>query len=114
MYIPWTWYVYVLECEDGWYYTGLTWNVAFRIEQHLSGQGGAFTARHGVKRLCWVETCSDFSGARWREHQIKDYSRQKKEALWRGQEHIVEEYNKSIVAMKKYLLLENQRQRLSK
>lgn len=23
----WKWYVYIIECNDGLYYTGVTWNV---------------------------------------------------------------------------------------
>lgn len=78
----WKWYVYIVECKDGFYYTGLTWNIEKRIEQHASGKGGRFTARHGFKRLCYVEEFTDLVQARQREHQLKDFSRKKKEALW--------------------------------
>lgn len=78
----WKWYVYIVECLDGLYYTGLTWDVEKRIEQHVSGSGGKFTARHGFKRLCYVEEFTDLMQARDREHQLKDFSRKKKEALW--------------------------------
>lgn len=79
---PWKWYVYVLECADGLYYTGLTWNVHERMYQHGTGKGSKFTARHGVKELRYVEEFTDFEAARRRKQQIKDASRKKKEALW--------------------------------
>lgn len=78
----WKWFVYVIECMDGLYYTGMTWNIAQRMEQHESGKGSLFTSRHGFKRLCYSEEFTDINEARNREHQIKDYSRKKKEALW--------------------------------
>lgn len=79
----WKWYVYILECKDGWYYTGVTWNLTKRMEQHCSGTGSRFTARHGFKRLCYYEIFENLLQAREREHQLKDYSRKKKEALWK-------------------------------
>lgn len=78
----WKWYVYILECFDGLYYTGLTWDIEKRVDQHKSGKGSKFTARHGFKRLCYVEEFSDLIQARQREHQLKDFSRVKKEALF--------------------------------
>lgn len=78
----WRWYVYIIECLDGLYYTGITWNIDARMVQHQSGQGSRFTAKHGFKRLCYAEEFDDLIQARQREHQLKDFSRKKKEALW--------------------------------
>ena len=78
----WKWYVYILECLDGLYYTGLTWDVPKRMEQHRSGKGSIFTAKHGFKQLKYTEVFTDLTQAREREHQLKDFSRKKKEALW--------------------------------
>ena len=79
---PWKWYVYILECCDGLYYTGMTWNIEQRLEQHRSGFGGEFTSKHGFKKLRYVEEFIDIEEARNREHQLKDFSRKKKEALF--------------------------------
>ena len=78
----WKWYVYILECKDNFYYTGMTWNIENRMNQHASGKGSKFTAKHGFKKLCYVEEFSDIEQARVREVQLKDFSRRKKEALW--------------------------------
>lgn len=78
----WKWYVYIFECKDGFYYTGVTWDVAKRFEQHKIGKGSKFTAKHGVKRLCYVEEFIDINEAREREVQLKDFNRKKKEALF--------------------------------
>lgn len=75
--------MYIVECKDGFYYTGLTWDIEKRIEQHASGKGSRFTAKHGFKRLCYVEEFTDLIQARNREHQLKDFSRKKKEMLFR-------------------------------
>ena len=74
--------MYIIECLDGLYYTGLTWDVEKRIEQHVSGKGCKFIARHGFKKLCYVEEFNALTEARNRERQLKDFSRKKKEALW--------------------------------
>lgn len=85
----WKWYVYIIECKDGTYYTGLTWKPELRCDQHLSGLGGEYTAEHGVKRMAYIEEHADLETARIREKQIKDWSRDKKEKLisgkWKGQ-----------------------------
>lgn len=81
-YSQWKWHVYILECQDGLYYTGMTWNMDIRMQQHADGLGGKFTARHGFKELKYVEEFSSVEEARLREHQLKDFSRKKKEALW--------------------------------
>ena len=73
--------MYIIECADGLYYTGITWDIPKRMEQHKSGKGGKFTANHGFKRLCYFEEFIDLLQARERERQLKDFSRKKKEAL---------------------------------
>ena len=77
----WKWFVYVIECKDNTYYTGLTWKPELRYDQHLSGLGGKYTARHGVKRMAYIEEQADLETARKREQQIKGWSQEKKERL---------------------------------
>lgn len=78
----WKWFVYIIECIDGLYYTGLTWNLEQRLEQHRSGKGSRFTKWHKFKELRYFEEFNNLQQARERERQLKDFSRQKKEALW--------------------------------
>lgn len=77
----WHWYVYIIECKDGTYYTGLTWKPELRYEQHLSGLGGKYTRLHGVKKLVYYEEHSDYDLARTREKQIKNWSQEKKKRI---------------------------------
>lgn len=77
-------YVYVIQCKDGLYYTGLANDISDRYAQHLSGLGPKFTSIHGVSKLVYVECYNDFDVARYREKQIKNWNRQKKEKLISG------------------------------
>jgi putative endonuclease len=73
------WYVYILQCKDGTYYTGSTNNVERRVEQHNLGNGAKYTrGRRPVKQV-WSEICNSKSHALKREIQIKKWSRIKKE-----------------------------------
>ncbi|MFC1646557.1 GIY-YIG nuclease family protein [Candidatus Omnitrophota bacterium] len=36
------WYVYILECKNGQFYTGITDNVEQRLDAHKDGKGGSF------------------------------------------------------------------------
>jgi putative endonuclease len=78
----WKWFVYIIECKDGLYYTGMTYDIDRRLEQHNAGLGSKFTAKHGFKELKYCEKFDNITDARQREMQLKDFSRMKKEALW--------------------------------
>jgi len=47
----WHWYVYIIECKDGLYYTGLTWNLSNRIEQHKNGKGSNLPLNTDLKNF---------------------------------------------------------------
>ncbi len=81
----WKWYVYIIECLDNTYYTGLTWKPEIRYEQHLSKFGSRYTAKHGVKKLAYLEEHTVLIEARKREKQIKDWSQAKKRKLISGE-----------------------------
>ncbi len=78
------WFVYIIECSDGRFYTGVTDNVERRFQRHKSGQGGRFTNRSGVQRLLYHEKFSARADALKREAQLKGWTRRKKLALIRG------------------------------
>lgn len=82
---PWKWYVYIIQCEDGSYYTGMTSSPGRRWEQHISGLGSVYTSEHKPKAMVYVEEYEDLNQARLRERQIKPWSRVKKEKLIRGE-----------------------------
>ncbi len=81
----WKWFVYIIECLDNTYYTGMTWKPETRFEQHISKLGGKYTAKHGVKKLVYLEEHDNIENARKREIQIKDWSKEKKQKLINGE-----------------------------
>jgi len=59
-------------------YTGVTNNLQWRVLEHKSGKGGAFTKKNNVHKLVYYEVGKDVYVAIAREKQIKGGSRQKK------------------------------------
>ena len=45
------WHLYLIECIDGSYYTGVTTNVERRFEQHMKGEGARYTRSHKPRCL---------------------------------------------------------------
>jgi putative endonuclease len=81
------WYVYVLECEDGTLYTGVTTDLARRFEEHQSGRGAKYTRSRGAKRIVYTEPCESRSQAFKREAEIKRLSRAQKIRLIKSPQH---------------------------
>ena len=75
------WYIYILECRNGAYYTGATNDVARRVKEHQQGLGGKFTRAFGVRRLVYQKKCAGRSAALKREAAIKQMTRSAKKAL---------------------------------
>jgi predicted GIY-YIG superfamily endonuclease len=44
-------HLYILECSDGTYYVGSTWNLERRVSEHNLGLGAAYT-RDGAQSDC--------------------------------------------------------------
>jgi putative endonuclease len=76
-----SYYVYLLLCDDGSYYTGYTHNVASRLERHKKGHGASYTRMRKPKRVAYVEKFSTRAAATRREHQIKALSHKEKHEL---------------------------------
>jgi putative endonuclease len=74
-------FVYLLECEDGSLYTGITTDIARRLAEHQSGIGSRFTRAHKAKRIVYSETHANRSLAQKREAEIKKWPRSQKVAL---------------------------------
>jgi len=74
-------YVYVLECADGTYYTGYTTDVERRVAEHDAGDGAKYTRGRTPVSLVHVETFDSRSAAMSREHEVKTYSRARKQGL---------------------------------
>ena len=76
-----SWWVYIVECSDGTYYTGSTPNVSLRIERHNLGKGAKYTRARLPVTLIFTEKQVNRSEALKREHAIKQLSRTQKKIL---------------------------------
>lgn len=74
-------FVYLLECEDGSLYTGITTDVERRFAEHQKGTGGHFTRAKKAKQIVYTERQLNRSSALMREAEIKKFPRKKKLAL---------------------------------
>ncbi len=80
-----SYYIYILQCSDGSYYTGVTNNVERRFYEHQEGLiDRCYTHNKRPVKLMYVEEFSDVIEAIEREKQIKGWNRKKKEALISG------------------------------
>ncbi len=80
-------WVYILRCNDGSYYTGLTRSKEpeKRLSEHNDGLSpGAFTAKRLPVVLIYAEYFDMVVDAIAAERKIKGWSRAKKEALVQG------------------------------
>ncbi len=72
------WYVYILECGDGSFYTGVTTDVDARIKAHAEGRGSKYVYKKGFKKLLRVKLCKNKSDACKCEYKIKQLPRGEK------------------------------------
>lgn len=78
---PEPYYVYMLRCGDGSYYTGSTNDVKKRFGKHSSGNGCKYTASHQPVELIYVEECRGKRAALSREYAVKQLTRGQKTDL---------------------------------
>ena len=74
-------WVYIVECNDGTYYTGWTNDLEKRIKTHNSGKGAKYTRCRLPVKLIYFEEFDDKIEAMRREYRIKKMSRKEKEEL---------------------------------
>lgn len=76
-----SYFVYLLLCDDGSYYTGYTNDVALRFERHKKGYGARYTRIRRPERVVYVEKFRTRGAAIRRELQIKSLSHREKQEL---------------------------------
>ncbi len=76
------WFVYVIECADRTFYTGVTTHVAARVATHNAGKGAKYTRGRRPVALRHVERARDRGAALRREHAIKRLPRAAKQKLF--------------------------------
>jgi len=99
--IPHTYFVYIVECKDWSYYSGVTNDIERRLWEHNTGHDdGCYTYTRRPVELKYFEIFNDIKQAIAIEKQIKTWSRKKKQAL------IVENYEK----LKEYAKSKNKKE----
>jgi putative endonuclease len=76
-------FVYILLCDDGSLYTGITTDVERRFVEHKSKNGGRYTRSRGVTKIVYTEQHKNRSAALKREAEIKKWRREQKMELAR-------------------------------
>ena len=79
------WSLYIAECADGSYYTGIAKDVEKRIQAHNQGKGAKYTASHGPVTLVLREPQASYSAALRREYQVKTLSKERKKRFVSGE-----------------------------
>ncbi|MFB6146229.1 MAG: GIY-YIG nuclease family protein [Halobacteriaceae archaeon] len=74
-------WVYVLRCADDTLYTGYTTDIERRVAEHDAGEGARYTRGRTPVELVYSEAHESRSAALSREYEIKQFSRDRKEAL---------------------------------
>jgi putative endonuclease len=77
-------FVYILFNLHGTLYVGLTDDMRKRMIQHKSGTFDGLTKKYKIDRLMYFETYTESKIAAHREKQIKKFRREKKVALFAG------------------------------
>lgn len=72
------WVVYVLECTDQSYYTGITNDLEARINKHNQGKGAKYTRGRGPVTLLKFWEFPSKSEAAKEEYRIKKLSKNQK------------------------------------
>jgi len=76
-----TYWVYILECSYGSYYTGSTSNLEKRLSEHKKGAIEGYTKSRRLVELVFSQYFEDVQYAISAERQIKQWTRAKKKAL---------------------------------
>ncbi len=89
-------YVYILECSDNSYYTGVTNNLEKRFMEHEQGVNrNCYTYMRRPLKIIFYGLFNDATSAIAFQKKLKGWSRKKKEALITKQFHLLPALSKS-------------------
>jgi len=71
-------FVYIILCKDGSFYTGYTKNLYERTRLHANGKGARYTRMHKFERVAYIQVFDSRVKALKRERAIKKLSHQEK------------------------------------
>jgi putative endonuclease len=86
-----SWFLYIVECEDGSLYTGIAVDPQARFAAHLAGKGARYTRSHRPRSLLLTLAFPDRSSALKAEYHVKQMPAQEKRRLatagvWGGED----------------------------
>jgi putative endonuclease len=76
-----SWFLYMIECDNGSIYTGIAVDVASRYLAHVCGKGAKYTRAHKPRALLLAVRYPDRSTASRAEYQFKQLTAQHKR-MW--------------------------------
>jgi putative endonuclease len=84
-------YVYILRCSDKSLYVGITSDLERRVDEHNDGKlTNAYTYKRIPVVLEWYQDFTEPNQAIYFEKKLKGWSKQKKEALIKGDFDMIE------------------------
>ncbi len=95
-------FIYILECSDGTFYTGVTNNLDRRLSEHNEGiSPKSYTFPRRPVKVVFSEEFTSPIDALEAEKQVKGWSRKKKQALIEGNFQKIQELAKRQTPVKK-------------
>jgi len=82
------WFVYLIRTADNRLYTGITTDVARRVEQHQRGKGAKALRGKGELSLAFSAEVGEHSLALRIEYRIKQLTKRQKERLVAGDDTV--------------------------
>jgi putative endonuclease len=79
------WFLYLVRCQDGSLYTGISTDVERRLQDHCNNRGARRLRGRGPLELVFSQAVGDRGLAQRVEYQVKRLSREQKEKLIRGE-----------------------------
>ncbi|MBL8515311.1 MAG: GIY-YIG nuclease family protein [Betaproteobacteria bacterium] len=76
------WVLYLIECEGGRFYTGITNDLERRFEEHCAGVGARYTRMYPPVRVVAIREFPDRSSASKAEASVKKLPRPEKPAYF--------------------------------
>ena len=75
------WFLYIIRCNDGTLYTGITKDLHKRLTKHNNGTASHYTRTRRPVELLYQESCVSRTQALIRECVVKAFPKKRKEEL---------------------------------
>jgi len=82
------WHLYLVRCNDGSLYTGISTDVQRRFDAHQQNRGARRLRGRGPLQLVYSHPVGDHGPALRMEHLVKKLSKVEKEKLVRGESRL--------------------------